>query len=141
MENEKNEWTARVVNGDSIEESIKKLNEETLAYFLALIQFHQRINKMFFSEENYTKFDKELDETINAFLKIKKENRTKSDLETVLKALTKAIDKYGSLKGKSILPEVAIKLFSYVTVRDVSNWIFQLNELYNNSYEIYDWMV
>ena len=125
---------------DTVTKSVLELDELKLANFLAIIQFHQRINSLLFGEDEYKEFDKEADKAINDFLKIKKEIRTNDDLVRAKKAIGKAIEKYGSIKGKPIIMEVAIKLSKHFSVKDVSEWVFSVNDLYNNTYEMYDWM-
>ena len=125
---------------DTITKSLLELDEVMLGYFLAIIQFHQRVNKLFFGEEDYEEYNKEVENALKAFIKIKDDKLSKEDSDRVKKTIGKAIEKYGSIKGKPIVMEVAIKLAKRFSVKDISNWVFSINDLYSNTYEMYDWM-
>lgn len=141
MENETIIKTNQVLEViDTITKSVLELDETMLGYFLALIQFHQRVNKIFFGDEEYEEFDKEVDKALNEFLKIKKELRTNDDFVKVKKLISKSVEKYGSIKGKPIIMEIAIKLTKHYQVKDISTWVFEINRLYDGAYEMYDWM-
>ena len=125
---------------DTITKGVLELDDDMLSDFLALIQFHQRVNELFFTENDYEEYLKEVDKACSLVLKIKKENVTDEDRIKLKKSVGKAIEKYGSLKGKPIIMEVALKLRNHYLVKDVSKWLFDVTSLYSNSYDMYDWM-
>lgn len=121
MENEtivKTEQKLEVI--DTITKSVLELDEGMLANFLALIQFHQRVNKLFFSDDDFLEYAKEVDKACGAILKIKEENITNDDRVKVKKTIGKAIERYGSMKGKPLIMEIATKLRRHYQVKDVS---------------------
>lgn len=141
MENEtiiKTEQKLEVI--DTITKGVLELDEGMLTGFLALIQFHQRVNKLFFDDEDFLEYLNEVDKACGAILKIKEENVTDEDRVKLKKTIGKAVEKYGSFKGKPIIMEIAIKLRKHLSIRDISNWIFSVNDLYSNTYDMYDWM-
>ena len=105
---------------DTVFKSILELTDCGLFDYLAIIEFHQRTNKVFFEEENFKKYKSEVDEALNTFNKIKEGSRKESDFVDLKRVVSKAMEKYSSLKGKPIAMEVAIKLRHNSNVRQIS---------------------
>ena len=65
-------FTMEKVELDTIKTVITELEGAHLGYLLAIIQFQQRINKMFFDDEDkYEAYQSEADKALKEFLKIK----------------------------------------------------------------------
>ena len=64
-------FTMEKVELDTIKTVITELEGAHLGYLLAIIQFQQRINKMFFDDEDkYEAYQSEADKALKEFLKI-----------------------------------------------------------------------
>lgn len=122
---------------DSIKTVITELTEPQLKDLLATIQFQQRVNKLFFDEED--KFEQYEDESNKAWKEYKKIKEAKEvDLKKCERVVAKALEDYCDVNGKSLILEVARRLCRGSKLRDVVSWTFSINEVYEDNY--YEWM-
>lgn len=122
---------------DSIKTVITELTEPQLKDLLAIIQFQQRVNKLFFDEED--KFEQYEDESNKAWKEYKKIKEAKEvDLKKCERVVAKALEDYCDVNGKSLILEVARRLCRGSKLRDVVSWTFSINEVYEDNY--YEWM-
>ena len=122
---------------DSIKTVITELTEPQLKDLLAIIQFQQRVNKLFFDEED--KFEQYEDESNKAWKEYKKIKEAKEvDLKKCERVVAKALEDYCDVNGKSLILEVARRLCRGSRLRDVVSWTFSINEVYEDNY--YEWM-
>ena len=122
---------------DSIKTVITELTEPQLKDLLAIIQFQQRVNKLFFDEED--KFEQYEDESNKAWKEYKKIKEAKEDdLKKWERVVAKALEDYCDVNGKSLILEVARRLCRGSRLRDVVSWTFSINEVYEDNY--YEWM-
>ena len=122
---------------DSIKTVITELTEPQLKDLLAIIQFQQRVNKLFFDEED--KFEQYEDESNKAWKEYKKIKEAKEvDLKKCVRVVAKALEDYCDVNGKSLILEVARRLCRSCELRDVVSWTFSINEVYEDNY--YEWM-
>ena len=122
---------------DSIRTVITELTEPQLKDLLAIIQFQQRVNKLFFDEED--KFEQYEDESNKAWKEYKKIKEAKEvDLKKCERVVAKALEDYCDVNGKSLILEVARRLCRGSRLRDVVSWTFSINEVYEDNY--YEWM-
>lgn len=122
---------------DSIKTVITELTEPQLKDLLAIIQFQQRVNKLFFDEED--KFEQYEDESNKAWKEYKKIKEAKEvDLKKCERVVAKALEDYCDVNGKSLILEVARRLCRGYELRDVVSWTFSINEVYEDNY--YEWM-
>lgn len=122
---------------DSIKTVITELTEPQLKDLLAIIQFQQRVNKLFFDEED--KFEQYEDESNKAWKEYKKIKEAKEvDLKKCERVVAKALEDYCDVNGKSLILEVARRLCRSCELRDVVSWTFSINEVYEDNY--YEWM-
>ena len=122
---------------DTIKAVITELEGAHLAQLISLIEFQQRINKMFFDdEEKYEAYQNEVDKAFKEFSKI--EDAKDSDLKKCERAVAKALEDYCDINGKSLVLEIARKLCKNNSLRDIVSWTFSINEVYEDN--IYDWM-
>ena len=122
---------------DTIKAVITELEGAHLAQLISLIEFQQRINKMFFDdEEKYEAYQNEVDKAFKEFSKIK--DAKDSDLKKCERAVAKALEDYCDINGKSLVLEIARKLCKNNSLRDIVSWTFSINEVYEDN--MYDWM-
>lgn len=122
---------------DTIKAVITELEGAHLGYLVAIIQFQQRINKLFFDdEEKYEAYQNEADKALKELSKIKEPKE--SDLKKCERTIAKALEDYCDLNGKSLVLEVARKLCRNYSLRDIVSWTFSINEVYEDN--MYDWM-
>ena len=122
---------------DSIKTVITELTEPQLKDLLAVIQFQQRVNKLFFDEDD--KYDQYEDEANKAWKEYKKIKEPKeADLKKCERVVAKALEDYCDINGKSLILEVARRLCKSYRLRDVISWTFSINEVYEDN--MYEWM-
>ena len=122
---------------DTIKAVITELEGAHLGYLVAIIQFQQRINKMFFDDEDkYDSYQSEVDKALKELHKIK--DPKEADLKKCERAVAKALEDYCDVNGKSLVLEIARKLCRNHRLRDIVSWTFSINEVYEDNY--YDWM-
>lgn len=122
---------------DSIKTVIAELTVEQLGHLLAVIQFQQRINKLFFDDESkYDSYHDETDKAFKDYLKIKEPKD--QDLLKVERIVVKAIEDYCDINGKSLVLEIARKLCRNYSLRDIVSWTFSINEVFTDG--MYEWM-
>ena len=122
---------------DSIKTVITELTEPQLKDLLAIIQFQQRVNKLFFDEEDkYEQYEDEANKAWKEYKKIKEPKEV--DLKKCERVVAKALEDYCDVNGKSLILEVARRLCRSYRLRDVVSWTFSINEVYEDNY--YDWM-
>ena len=130
-------FTMEKVELDTIKAVITELEGAHLAQLIALIEFQQRINKMFFDdEEKYESYQDEVDKAYKEFSKIK--DAKESDLKKLERTVAKALEDYCDINGKSLVLEIARKLCRNQRLRDIVSWTFSINEVYEDN--MYDWM-
>ena len=130
-------YSLEQVELNTIKTVIVELTKPQLTNLLALIQFQQRINKLFFDEEEkYDSYQTEADKALKEYLKIKEP--TDSDLKKCERAVAKALEDYCDVNGKSLVLEIARKLCRNYCLRDIVSWTFSINEVYEDN--MYDWM-
>ena len=122
---------------DSIKTVITELTEPQLKDLLAVIQFQQRVNKLFFDEDD--KYEQYEDEANKAWKEFKKTKEPKeSDLKKCERVVANALENYCDINGKSLILEVARRLCKSYRLRDVVSWTFSINEVYEDN--MYEWM-
>lgn len=130
-------FTMEKVELDTIKAVITELEGAHLGYLLAIIQFQQRINKMFFDDEDkYEAYQSEADKALKEFLKIK--DPKDADLKKCERTIAKVLEDYCDINGKSLVLEIARKLCKNNSLRDIVSWTFSINEVYEDN--MYDWM-
>ena len=111
-------FTMEKVELDTIKAVITELEGAHLAQLIALIEFQQRINKMFFDdEEKYESYQDEVDKAYKEFSKIK--DAKESDLKKLERTVAKALEDYCDINGKSLVLEIARKLCRNQRLRDI----------------------
>lgn len=122
---------------DTIKNVITELTKPQLENLLAIVQFQQRINKLFFDDENkYDSYQNEADKALKEYLRAKEPKDT--DLKKCERAVAKALEDYCDVSGKSLVLEIARRLCRNYGLREVVNWTFSINEVYED--DMYDWM-
>ena len=122
---------------DSIKAVITELTGEQLGHLLAIIQFQQRINKLFFDDsDKYDSYQDEADKALKEYLKNKEPKD--QDLKKAERTVAKALEDYCDVNGKSLVLEIARKLCRNYRLRDIMSWTFSINEVYTDG--MYDWM-
>ena len=130
-------YSLEQVELNTIKTVIVELTKPQLTNLLALIQFLQRINKLFFDDEDkYDSYQTEADKALKEYLKIKEPKDT--DLKKCERTVAKALEDYCDVNGKALVLEVARRLCRSYRLRDVVSWTFSINEVYEDSY--YEWM-
>ena len=103
------EYKFEEVELNSITAVVTQLTAEKLGYLLAIVQFQQRISKLFFDdEEKYEKFFDESEKALKEYLKIKEPSD--SDLKKSERIVAKLLEQYCDMNGKSLVYEVAKRL-------------------------------
>lgn len=122
---------------DTIKNVITELTKPQLENLLAIVQFQQRINKLFFDDENkYDSYQNEADKALKEYLRAEEPKDT--DLKKCERAVAKALEDYCDVSGKSLVLEIARRLCRNYGLREVVNWTFSINEVYED--DMYDWM-
>ena len=122
---------------DSIKTVIVELTEEQLINLLAVVDFQQKINKLFFDDsDKYDQFDSETNKALKEYLRIKEPKE--QDLRKCERIVAKALEDYCDVNGKSLVLEIARKLCRNYCLRDIVSWTFSINEVYTDN--MYDWM-
>lgn len=130
-------YSLEKVELDSIKAVITELEGQQLGWLLAIIQFQQRVNKLFFDDEDkYDSYQSEADKALKEFLKLKEAKDT--DLRKCERTIAKALEDYCDVNGKSLVLEIARKLCRNFSLRDIVSWTFSINEVYEDN--MYDWM-
>ena len=111
-------YSLEQVELDTIKTVIVELTKPQLANLLAIIQFQQRINKLFFDDEDkYDSYQTEADKALKEYLKIKEPKDT--DLKKCERTVAKALEDYCDVNGKSLVLEIARKLCRNYGLRDI----------------------
>ena len=111
-------FTMEKVELDTIKAVITELEGTHLAQLISLIEFQQRVNKMFFDdEEKYETYQDEVDKASKEFLKLK--DPKESDLKKYERIVAKALEDYCDVNGKSLVLEIARKLCRNQRFRDI----------------------
>ena len=122
---------------DTIKSVLVELSKEDVCNLIALIQFQQRVNKLFFDDDDkYNQFQSEVDKALKEYLKIKEPKE--QDLKKMERAVAKSLEDYCDVNGKSLALEIARKLCRNHRLRDIVSWTFSINEVYEDN--MYDWM-
>ena len=130
-------YSLEQVELDTIKTVITELTQQQLGNLLAIIQFQQRINKLFFDDEDkYDSYQSEADKALKEYLKIKEPKDT--DLKKCERVVAKALEDYCDVNGKSLVLEIARRLCRNYGLREVVSWTFSINEVYEDN--MYDWM-
>ena len=130
-------YSLEQVELDTLKAVITELTVGQLQNLLAVIQFQQRVNKLFFDDEDkYDSYQSEADKALKEFLKLKEAKET--DLKKCERTVAKALEDYCDVNGKALVLEVARRLCRSYSLRDVVSWTFSINEIYEDNY--YDWM-
>ena len=130
-------YSIEQVELDSIKAVITELTKDQVAYLLAIVQFQQRVNKLFFDEDDkYETYQDEVDKALKEFLKIKEPKD--GDLKKMERTIAKSFEDYCDVNGKSLVLEIARKLCRNYSLRDIVSWTFSINEVYTD--EMYGWM-
>ena len=130
-------YSLEQVELDTIKTVIVELTKPQLTNLLAIIQFQQRINKLFFDDEDkYDSYQTEADKALKEYLRIKEPKDT--DLKKCERTVAKALEDYCDVNGKSLVLEIARKLCRNYCLRDIVSWTFSINEVYEDN--MYDWM-
>ena len=130
-------YSIEQVELDSIKAVITELTKDQVAYLLAIVQFQQRVNKLFFDEDDkYETYQDEVDKALKEFLRIKEPKD--GDLKKMERAIAKSFEDYCDVNGKSLVLEIARKLCRNYSLRDIVSWSFSINEVYTDGF--YDWM-
>ena len=122
---------------DTIKAVISELTKTQLANLLALIQFQQTVNKLFFDDsDKYKAFEVEANKVVQEYLKIKEPKE--ADLKKCERAVAKALEDYCDVNGKALVLEIARRLCRNLSLREVVIWTFSINDVYEDN--MYDWM-
>ena len=130
-------YSLEQVELDSIKTVITELTEPQLKDLLAVIQFQQRVNKLFFDDDDkYDQYDDVATKSWKEYKKVKEPKDT--DLKKCERTIAKALEDYCDVNGKSLILEVARRLCRNYGLREVVSWTFSINEVYEDN--MYDWM-
>ena len=130
-------YSLEKVELDSIKTVLVELEGNQLGQLIALIQFQQRINNLFFDDnDKYEAYQKEADSALKELNKIK--DAKDADLRKCERTIAKALEDYCDVNGKSLVLEIARKLCRNYSFRDIVSWTFSINEVYTDG--MYDWM-
>ena len=130
-------YSLEQVELDTLKAVITELTKPQLESLLAVVQFQQRVNKLFFDDEDkYDSYQSEADKALKEFLKIKEPKDV--DLKKCERTVAKAFEDYCDVNGKALVLEVARRLCRSYGLREVVNWTFSINEVYEDNY--YTWM-
>ena len=130
-------YSLEQVELNSIKTVITELTEPQLKDLLAVIQFQQRVNKLFFDDDDkYDQYDDVATKSWKEYKKVKEPKDT--DLKKCERTIAKALEDYCDVNGKSLILEVARRLCRNYGLREVVSWTFSINEVYEDN--MYDWM-
>lgn len=130
-------YSLEKVELDSIKTVLVELEGDQLGRLIALIQFQQRINNLFFDDsEKYETYQDEVDKALKELHKIKEPKE--QDLRKCERSIAKSLEDYCDVNGKSLVLEIARKLCRNYNFRDIVSWTFSINEVYTDG--LYDWM-
>ena len=122
---------------DTIKTVITELTKPQLENLLAVVQFQQRVNKLFFDDDDkYDSYQSEADKALKEYLKIKEPKDV--DLKKCERAVAKALEDYCDVNGKALVLEIARRLCRSYGLREVVSWTFSINEVYEDN--MYEWM-
>ena len=122
---------------DTIKTVITELTNPQLEYLLAIVQFQQRLNKLFFDDEDkYEAFQSEADKALKEYQKTREPKE--ADLKKCERVVARALEDHCGINGKSLVFEIARRLCKGQDPRMVVNWTFSINEVYEDG--TYDWM-
>lgn len=111
-------YSLEQVELDTIKTVITELTQQQLGNLLAIIQFQQRVNKLFFDDEDkYDSYQTEADKALKEYLKIKEPKDT--DLKKCERTVAKALEDYCDVNGKSLVLEIARRLCRNYGLREV----------------------
>ena len=111
-------YSLEQVELDTIKSVLVELTKEQVGHLLALIQFQQRVNKLFFDDEDkYEQFQSEVDKALKEYLKIKEAKD--QDLKKMERTVAKSLEDYCDVNGKSLVLEIARKLCRNHSLRDI----------------------
>ena len=131
-------YSVEQVELDSIKTVIVELTKDQLVNLLAIIEFQQKVSKLFFDEsEKFDHFEDESNKALKEYLKIKEPKE--QDLRKCERVVAKALEDYCDINGKSLALETARKLCRGNRLRDIVSWTFSINEVYSDN--LYDWML
>ena len=130
-------YSLEQVELDTIKTVITELTKPQLKDLLAIIQFQQRVNNLFFDDDDkYDLYQTAADKALKEYLKIKEP--TDADLKKCERIVAKALEDYCDVNGKSLVLEIARKLCRSYGLREVVSWTFSINEVFEDN--MYDWM-
>ena len=130
-------YTTKEIELNNIVTVITQLTYEQFGHLLAIIQFQQRVSKLFFDDEKkFEKYSSESDKAVGEYLKIKEP--TENDLKKCEKLIGRLLEEHCDMNGKSLVFEVAKRLCKNYQVKDVVAWTFTAYSIFEN--DIYDWM-
>ena len=130
-------YSLEQVELDTLKAVITELTKPQLENLLAVIQFQQRVNKLFFDDEDkYDSYQSEADKALKEYLKTKEPKD--ADLKKCERSVAKALEDYCDVNGKALVLEVARRLCRSYRLRDVISWTFSINEIYEDN--MYEWM-
>ena len=130
-------YSLEKVELDSIKAVLVELEGDQLGRLIALIQFQQRINNLFFDDnDKYETYQGEVDKALKELYKTKDAKET--DLRKCERSIAKSLEDYCDINGKSLVLEIARKLCRNYSFRDIVSWTFSINEVYSDG--MYDWM-
>ena len=111
-------YSLEQVELDSIKTVITELTEPQLKDLLAVIQFQQRVNKLFFDDDDkYDQYDDVATKSWKEYKKVKEPKDT--DLKKCERTIAKALEDYCDVNGKSLILEVARRLCRNYGLREV----------------------
>ena len=117
---------------DSIKTVLIELTREQVVNLLAIIQFQQRVNKLFFDDEDkYEQFQDEIDKALKEYTKIKEPKE--QDLKKTERIIAKSLEDHCDVSGKSLVLEIARKLCRGQRLRDIVSWTFSINDVYEDN--------
>ena len=130
-------YSLEQVELDTLKAVITELTKPQLESLLAVVQFQQRVNKLFFDDEDkYDSYQNEADKALKEYLKIKEPKD--ADLKKCERLVAKALEDYCDVNGKALVLEVARRLCRSYGLREVVSWTFSINEVYEDN--MYEWM-
>jgi hypothetical protein len=111
-------YSLEQVELDTIKTVITELTKPQLENLLAVVQFQQRVNKLFFDDDDkYDSYQSEADKALKEYLKIKEPKDV--DLKKCERAVAKALEDYCDVNGKALVLEIARRLCRSYGLREV----------------------
>ena len=130
-------YSLEQVELDSIKTVITELTTPQLENLLAIVQFQQKVHKLFFDDDiKYDSYQNEVDKALKEYLKIKEPKDT--DLKKCERIVAKALEDYCDINGKALVLEIARRMCRNFSLRDIVSWTFSINEVYEDN--MYEWM-